>query len=372
MDRMRAAVFSPIRNKSFEDHKQSDELPACNISKYMKGPIALKENRQKNSSDITSKGNKKTSGSDIQNKSHDKASRHKINDTSKSSQAKRRDVLPLSPDLNDFVFLSSSVENSSQHPDFFKNTETVIKNENSRQKINKHDQNKGKSSDKTLSANLTKKNDKDLTLNFVTVRNDKRVSQSETKQNDGKNRDILLTHSEKIIKPNIQTIAPSSTSSKDLDITITNNNSSRDDDKNNLVLGTDCSLQLQAAISFLQHLAKKNDVEGKKQTAMIASEKSESKNKKEDSEVSSSSQHCQPSTIQSTIIEKLINDTISYQFDGIRQQLYLQHASLCRTINSRMEEVEKQHATSNESLLKIIQELLEENRQLRTAILACQ
>ncbi|GFW01398.1 hypothetical protein TNCV_5030481 [Trichonephila clavipes] len=78
MDRnMRAAVFSPIRNKSFEDHKQSDELPACNISKYLKGPAAFKENLKKTSADVTSKKNKKPSGSSLQNKSLDKASEHK-------------------------------------------------------------------------------------------------------------------------------------------------------------------------------------------------------------------------------------------------------------------------------------------------------
>ncbi|GFQ74464.1 hypothetical protein TNCT_694361 [Trichonephila clavata] len=77
MDRnMRAAVFSPIRNKSFEDHKQSDELPACNISKYLKGPAAFKENLQKTSADVTSRKNKKTSGSGLQ-RSLDKASEHK-------------------------------------------------------------------------------------------------------------------------------------------------------------------------------------------------------------------------------------------------------------------------------------------------------
>ncbi|GFY68174.1 hypothetical protein TNIN_288011 [Trichonephila inaurata madagascariensis] len=352
MDRnMRAAVFSPIRNKSFEDHKQSDELPACNISKYLKGPAAFKENLQKTSADITSKRNKKPSGSGLQNKSLDKASEHKIKDTSKKLLIKRRDIFASSPEFNATVPLASTVEDSNEHPDCSSNPEIVIKNKKYQQKNSKHDQSKETSnkSDKILATNLTKRNDKDLSaINFVTVRNDKRGSQqSETKYNNSENLDNLLSYPDKNNKSNPQTIIPSSRSSKDLDKRISK------DDKNNQLLDTDCSSQLQTV---------------KKQTAVIVSE---SKNKKGSKEISSSRQH-QPSQIQSTMIEKLINNAVSYQFDGIRQQLYLQHASLCRNMNLRLEEIEEQHAASNESLLKIIQELSEENRVLRNAILAHQ
>ncbi|GFR07934.1 hypothetical protein TNCT_35891 [Trichonephila clavata] len=352
MDRnMRAAVFSPIRNKSFEDHKQSDELPACNISKYLKGPAAFKENLQKTSGDVTSRKNKKTSGSGLQ-KSLDKASEHKTKDTSKKLRIKR-DIFASSPEFNATVSLPSTVEDLNEHLDCSSNTEVVIKNKKSQQKNSKHDQNKGTSNktDKILATNLTKRNDKDLSvINFVTVRNDKRGSQqSETKHSNSEDLDSLPSYPDKNNKPNPQT---SARSSRDLDKRIAN--SSKNDDKNNQVPNTDCSSQLQAV---------------KKKTAVIVSE---SKNKKGNDEISSSSQHHQPSQIQSTIIEKLINDAVSYQFDGIRQQLYLQHASLCRTMNLRLDELEEQHAASNQSLLKVIQELLEENRVLRTAILAHQ
>ncbi|GFW01394.1 hypothetical protein TNCV_5030441 [Trichonephila clavipes] len=276
-------------------------------------------------------------------------------DTSKKLLIKRRDIFASSPEFNATVPLASTVEDSNEHLDCSSDPEVVIKNKKSQQKNSKHDQSKETSnkSDKILATNLTKGNDKDLSaINFVTVRNDKRGSQqSETKYNNSENLDNLLSYTDKNNKPNPKTIIPSSRSSKDLDKRISN---SSKDDKNHQVLDTDCSSQLQTV---------------KKQTAVIVSE---SKNKKGSKDISSSRQHHQPSQIQSTMIEKLINNAVSYQFDGIRQQLHLQHASLCRNMNLRLEEIEEQHAASNESLLKIIQELSEENRVLRNAILAHQ
>ncbi|GIY95456.1 hypothetical protein CEXT_723241 [Caerostris extrusa] len=335
MDRLRQDLFSPIRGSSIDEVDNHDKRRSGSISKFLKGPDAFKENFLKaGQSNAHSKSNKeKTSTEEIWFKKSDKPSRRK------NENIKSKDVLSLSPFGNDDVFATSPSEDSAKHSKSSPNSESVTKNKNSLQKCGKS-VNTNRRSYKT-----DKKSDKDISIDFVTVR-DRSSQQKETKAGNSKTvTNVLPTHFEDMEKSHVKSAAPQVIVS-DLDQTTKNYNLLKEGTKENF------------------------QIENKKDRPTIVS--GSEKNIKKTDKLASTSKRNPLSQIQSGILEKLINDTIQYQFDGVRQQLHSQHFSLCKTMYSKLEEMEERHAAEKETMFKIIEVLLEENRQLRNAILACQ
>lgn len=102
----------------------------------------------------------------------------------------------------------------------------------------------------------------------------------------------------------------------------------------------------------------------------LASKASGSKEVKA-AEPSSVGQRNPSNQLKSGVLERIINDAVESQVDGIQQTLWSHHLNLLKVVNNIQDEMEKRRAEST-TMFKIIEELLEENRLLRTALLARQ
>ncbi|KAF8768386.1 hypothetical protein HNY73_021210 [Argiope bruennichi] len=171
------------------------------------------------------------------------------------------------------------------------------------------------SSLKKEKSSLASKRSKDLLINFVAKRNDK-MRTNQQKEIEGNNKG-KYSHSAK---------------------------------QNSMNLAK-CSLQSGAAIV----------------PKTVGSEKFEKTDK------SSSVNQSNPlSQIQSGVLEQIINDAVESKVEGIQQLLWSHYTDLLKTIYIIKDEMEQRHASESTTMFKIIEELLEENRLLRNAILARQ
>ncbi|KFM65705.1 hypothetical protein X975_08494, partial [Stegodyphus mimosarum] len=66
-------------------------------------------------------------------------------------------------------------------------------------------------------------------------------------------------------------------------------------------------------------------------------------------------------------LEKIIQSSVSMEFDNLRQMFYLQHMSLFKHLDKTMEELKEQNSATN-ACLAIIEQLYVENQQLKKAL----
>ncbi|GBM03391.1 hypothetical protein AVEN_256929-1 [Araneus ventricosus] len=121
--------------------------------------------------------------------------------------------------------------------------------------------------------------------------------------------------------------------------------------------------------SLRQHnpLSQLSSVESSVQSgATVASEASGSKEIKKTCSPSSVNEHNPSPQIQSRI-EKMVSDAVESQVDNLQQLMWSQHCSLLKALHETKEDLEHRHASERETLCKIMEELAEENRQLRNA-----
>ncbi|XP_015912160.2 uncharacterized protein [Parasteatoda tepidariorum] len=85
----------------------------------------------------------------------------------------------------------------------------------------------------------------------------------------------------------------------------------------------------------------------------------ENNQKSENGNAESSSSVLKPEQIQANIIEKLVKDAVSFEFDGIRQMLYLHQLQLLRHMD---------HNVCCSELQRAFEDLIEENRRLKNLL----
>ncbi|CAL1267015.1 unnamed protein product [Larinioides sclopetarius] len=72
------------------------------------------------------------------------------------------------------------------------------------------------------------------------------------------------------------------------------------------------------------------------------------------------------SQIQS-MVEKMVSDAVESQVDNLQQLIWSHHHSVSKVLLETKETLENRHASEKETLCKIMEELAEENLQLRNA-----
>ncbi|KAF8791235.1 hypothetical protein HNY73_006131 [Argiope bruennichi] len=98
----------------------------------------------------------------------------------------------------------------------------------------------------------------------------------------------------------------------------------------------------------------------------VVSETSGSKEIKKTDYPSSLSQRNPLSQIQSRI-EKMVSDALETQVENLHQLMWYHHCNLLKALYANKETLEHRQALERETLCKIMEELAEENRQLRNA-----
>ncbi|XP_015926091.2 uncharacterized protein [Parasteatoda tepidariorum] len=119
-----------------------------------------------------------------------------------------------------------------------------------------------------------------------------------------------------------------------------------------------------------QHVG--NEWDGVNEITIIPKKSTKDFNFEEKSTLLSVPNYYSQQQIQTSIVEKLIKDTVSFEFDAIRQLLYLQYLCLSRHLHQTQDMFGNLNSSSCEFMLKVIEELMQENRLLKKAVVAHQ
>ncbi|CAL1267014.1 unnamed protein product [Larinioides sclopetarius] len=76
---------------------------------------------------------------------------------------------------------------------------------------------------------------------------------------------------------------------------------------------------------------------------------------------------CDPSSEIQSMVEKMVSDAVESQVDNLQQLIWSHHHSVSKVLLETKETLENRHASEKETLCKIMEELAEENLQLRNA-----